>query len=331
MKRSANFNCTCLRLFLGLLFAAFLFSPLSIAAPRGGSVGTATVGGTYYIWAGPWAKMVTDSIQDYTMNIEVTGGPVHNIKLIEQEHLEFGTLSLPAAFDGWNGTDWANGKKYQSIRTLFPMYPSYATFYTMETSGIKTIRDIEGKIFTPGPKGGTPDTYYRVLLDLLSIRPAKIVNTAMNDIPAQIVDGMIDVGAGSGGEPFAPAVELDSTNPVYILDISKEDMEKFTAKYPSWYIGVRPAGGYKLFTEPKPALMYWNFFACHESLDDDLAYQIVDTFFRHLQDFEKVYADTCNTKPSNVLYISSTIPVHPGAARWYAEHGVTIPDDQIGR
>lgn len=326
MKKFNRIQTSMLKIALGVLSIVLLL-PSSFAMAKGGSVGTATVGGTYYIWAGPWAKMVTESIPDYTMNIEVTGGPVHNIKLIEKKELDFGTISMPAAYDGWKGKDWANGQKYQSIRTLFPMYPSYATFYTLEESGIKNIRDLEGKIFSPGPKGGTPDTYYRALLKMLSIKPKKIVNTSMNDIPGQMVDGMIDAAAGSGGEPFAPAVEIDSTNSVHILEISKNDMETFIGSYPSWYIGMRPAGGYKTFTVPQPTLMYWNLFVCHESLDDDLAYKIVDTFFSHLKDFENVYRDTCNTKPADVL--NSTVPLHPGAARWYKEHGVEIPDNLI--
>ena len=301
-------------------------SSAATAAPRGGSVGTATVGGTYYIWSGPWNQIVREAIPDYAMNIEVTGGPVHNIKLIESRELDFGTVSMPAVFDAWNGQDWAK-RKYHSIRTLFPMYPSYATFYALADSGLKNIRDLEGKIFAPGPKGGTPDQYYRSLLKLLNITPKKIVNTGMNDIPGQMTDGMIDAAAGSGGEPFAPAVEVDSTNTVQILDISQEDMETFIKAYPSWYIGMRPAGGYKNFTTPRPTLMYWNLFICHDSLDDDLAYKLVDAFFSHLDAFESIYKDTCNTRPEDVL--TSCIPIHPGAARWYKEHGVNIPDNLI--
>ena len=73
--------------------------------------------------------------------------------------------------------------------------------------------------------------------------------------------------------------------------------------------------------------MYWNLFICHESLDDDLAYKLVDAFFSHLDAFESIYKDTCNTRPEDVL--TSCIPIHPGAARWYKEHGVNIPDNLI--
>ena len=293
---------------------------------KGGSVGTATVGGTYYIWSGPWNQIVREAIPDYSLNIEVTGGPVHNIKLIERGEIEYGTVSMPAAYDAWNGQEWAK-KKYHAIRTLFPMYPSYATFYALESSGIKNIRDLENKIFSPGPKGGTPDQYYRELFKLLNIKPKNIVNTGMNDIPGQMTDGMIDAAAGSGGEPFAPAVEVDSTNTVQILDISQEDMDAFIKKYPSWYIGMRPAGGYKTFTTPRPTLMYWNIFVCHESISDELAYKLVDAFFKNINDFESIYRETCNTRPQDVL--NSCIPIHPGAARWYKEHGVEIPANLI--
>ncbi len=297
------------------------------AAPKGGSLGTATVGGTFYTWAGPWSRIVNEALDGYALNVEVTGGPVHNVKLVHTNDLEYGLCSMPAAYDGYNGLDWAKGTKYSNIRTLFPMYPSFATFWALEKTGLKNVRDLEGKIFAPGPKGGTPDNYYRQMLQLLGIKPAKIVNSGFSDLVGQLADGMIDAAAGSGGEPFGPAQESDAGQPVNILDIDGADMQLFVEKFPSWFIGERKPGGYKNFTAAKPALQYWNIYITNNKLPDDIAYAITRAFFENKQKFQSVYAPTVQTVPEDIL--KSAIPVHKGAARYYREQGVAVPGSLI--
>jgi len=307
------------------LVAALLFTGTTAQAgnAKGGSLGTATVGGTFYVWAGPWTQMAAKAIPGYQISVEVTGGPVHNMKMVHSGDLDFGLMSMPAAFEGYNGLGWAKNKKYDNVRVLFPMYPSFATPWALDKSGIRNFRDLEGKIFAPGPKGGTPDQYYRIMLNLLGVKPAKIVNTGMSDLPGQMCDGMIDAAAGTGGEPFGPAQETDATYPVKILEWNQADLDLITKELPSFFVGMRPAGGYKLFTKPQPTLMYWNIYAANKSLSDELAYKLTKCFFESRAQFASVYAPTCDTKPSDIL--NSAIPVHRGAARYYKEQGVELP------
>ena len=57
--------------------------------PKSVTVGAAPVGGTYFIWAGGFTKLLNDKLQ-VPGNVESTGGPVHNIQLIEDQKLDFG-------------------------------------------------------------------------------------------------------------------------------------------------------------------------------------------------------------------------------------------------
>ena len=311
--------------------AAFVFALMMntphVALAKGGSLGTATVGGTFYTWAGAWTKIASDAMPGYQVNVEVTGGPVHNVKLVNIGELEFGLCSMPAVYDGYQGIGWAKGTKYKNIRTLFPMYPSFATMWALSKSGISNIRDLQDKIFAPGPKGGTPDTYYRLMLEVLKVKPAKIVNSGFSDLVGQLGDGMVDAAAGTGGNPFGPALESEAGSPINILDISDADMQTIVSTQPSWYIGQRPAGGYKDFPTAKPALQYWNIYITNNTLDDDIAYTLTKAFFEHIEKFENVYKPTVETKVEDVL--RSVIPVHKGAARYYAERGIVIPPNLL--
>ena len=89
------------------------------------SMGTSTSGGSYYIWGGGWSKIMNENVKGLDVSVEVTGGPQTNIQLIEQGEAELGFSTTWTAGDAWNGTaDWTEGKKYQEMRTVFPMYSS---------------------------------------------------------------------------------------------------------------------------------------------------------------------------------------------------------------
>lgn len=310
---------------LCILALGFLSTPTDAKSDwgRGGSLTTASVGGTYYVWGGAWAKMVTNNLADYQVSVEVTGGPVHNVKLVNAEQAEYGLCSMPAALDGYQGLRWAKGDKYSDIRVLFPMYPSYATLWALAKYDIKTVHDLNGRTINLGPKGGTPDTYYRIMFDILGVKPKKIVNSGFTDLVGQMKDGMIEAGAGTGGSPFGPALETEATHEINLIGFSKEDMNKVMDELPSWFKGKIKKENFNCLKDDHPTLQYWNILIANKNLPDDLAYEITKLYFENIGQFADVYKPTMNTNPEDVK--RSVIPIHPGAAKYYKEIGVNVP------
>ena len=117
------------------------------------------------------------------------------------------------------------------------MYPSYATMWALKKYDINTVHDITGHIINLAPKGGTPDTYYRIMFDILGVKPKNIVNSGFTDLVGQMKDGMIEAGAGTGGSPFGPAIETEATHEINLISFSDEDMDKIMGELPSWFKG----------------------------------------------------------------------------------------------
>ncbi|MBZ4688431.1 MAG: hypothetical protein JG764_2064 [Clostridiales bacterium] len=295
--------------------------------PQGGSIGTASVGGTYYVWGGAWSKLVNSKLPEFQVTSEETGGPVHNVQLIQNGDILFGLCSMPTAFDAWNGERWAKGQKYRDIRVLFPMYPSYAHFWSLAKSGIDSGKEITGHVINLGPAGGTPDTYYRVMFDILGIKPKKIVNSGFSDMVGQLKDGIIDVGANTGGAPHGSVLQTEATDKTNIFLFSQEEMEKIVEKLPCFFIGAIPKEAYESLDKDLPVLQYWNVLITSKDLPDDLAYELTKMYFENLESFSNVYKPTLKTLPKDVT--KSVIPIHPGALKYYKEQGIEIPDNLI--
>jgi hypothetical protein len=131
---------------IGILFLlGFSEAQVKPGWPKSVTIGAAPVGGTYYIWAGGFIKILQDKMGIPGLMV-VTGGPVHNTHLVDTNQSDFGMVTATPLWEGWHGEGWAKGKKHQNTRVIFPMYASFFQMYALKKSGIKNIQDLNGKV-----------------------------------------------------------------------------------------------------------------------------------------------------------------------------------------
>ncbi len=297
--------------------------------PKSVTVGAAPVGGTYFIWAGGFTKLLNDALQ-IPGNVESTGGPVHNVQLIEDKKLDFAMVTNGPAGEGWNGDGWAKGKKYQNQRAIFPMYTTYFQMYSMKKSNIKSILDLNGKSVGVGPIGGTPATYWPIILEAAGVKAGRIVNASSADLNSQIKDGMIDSNGQSVGLPWVTITEVETTESVNAYGVPVEVADKFIAKYPYFAKGIIPKGTYKSNPdEDLPTLTIWNFMVVHKDTPDDFVYEVVKKTFENVDILIAAHKSAEEVKPENAVY--TPVPMHPGALKYYQEIGIKIPESMIAK
>lgn len=295
--------------------------------PKSVTIGAAPVGGTYYVWAGGYAKLLHDKM-GIPGNVEVTGGPVHNTQLVEQNKLDFGMVTAAPVWEGFYGEGWAKGKKHQNVRVIFPMYTTYFQMYSLAKSGIKGIRDLNGKSVGVGPVGGTPATYWPKIFEVNGIKPGRIVNAGSADLNSQLKDGMLDANGQSVGLPWVTVTEIETTHEVNVYGVGGRDADNFIAKYPYFAKQSIPKGTYKSNKDRDiETLTIWNFMTVHKDTPDDFVYEVIKKTFENVNILIATHKSAEEVKPENILY--SPIVLHPGAVKYYKEKGIKIPDKMI--
>lgn len=295
--------------------------------PKSVTVGAAPVGGTYFIWAGGFTKLLNDKM-GIPGNVESTGGPVHNVQLIEDNKLDFGMVTNGPAGQGWNGEGWAKGKKYQNQRAIFPMYTTFFQMYSTKKSGIKSIMDFNGKSVGVGPIGGTPATYWPLIFEVAGVKPGRIVNASSADLNSQLKDGMLDANGNSVGLPWVTITEVETTDPVNAYGVPEDVADKFIAKYPYFAKGTIPKGTYKSNPDQDlPTLTLWNFMVVHKDTPADFVYEVLKATFANIDILVAAHPSASEAKIENVIY--SPVPLHPGAVKFYQEKGITLPANLI--
>ncbi len=296
--------------------------------PRSITVGTASQGGTYFIYGSGWADMVAEEL-DIRAGGEVTGGPVQNATLVETGDHQFGMVTMGPAYAAWTGnSELAPGLEHKSIRAVFPMYQTTFHVITRARDGFNSLNDLAGKRVGVGPAGGTADMYFPQFFDLLGI-DVQIRNGGASDLAGQLQDGLIDAFAFAAGVPISAFSQLEAEIDVNIFSVTEAQQRQILDAFPELSPASITPEQYGSLGGEVQAVSIWNFAITHKDIPESLVYGVTKTVMENHERMMRIHRAAWETVPENVQY-NSFLPFHPGAVRWFEENGYHIPDDLRG-
>lgn len=319
-------------LVIGLVFALVLGMASSALAgkenwPKALAFGAASVGGSAYTACMAYASVVTKYL-GVPATCETSGGSINNTKLVNMKKLLMAHTAQGAAWNGFQGTAWAKGKKYRNIRAMFPIYPQLWIGWTLPKYNIKKYSDLNGKVISGGPRGGTSDAYLQSIMKILGIKPKSYVYAGFSDTVGLLRDGHIQAAFASTGVPQAAANEVTSTLGGFILGFDNEAQQKKVSGVMTYLPPYSmPAGVFKGQDKPVLSNADWVVVSANKEADEDFVYNVVKAVFEHNADLVAGHKALINCKPENAKYIM--YPLHKGAYKYYKEKGIQVPKEAM--
>jgi TRAP transporter TAXI family solute receptor len=311
----------------GLGAPAVWAQPRNPAWPRALTMGTAAPGGIYAIYGPAWGQLAAQAT-GVNISYRTTQGPNQNIVLVNQREVELGMVTMGVARQAWEGTgEWTRGAKFRNIRALFPMYDSPFHAVALRRSGISNIEHLQGRSVGVGPRGGTPGTFWPLILREVNVTPSRIGFGSPSDLIGQVADGLLDCCALVGA-PVPAFSEIETTNEVNIFGFTEAQRATVALALPELSKGEIPMGIYRSQTAPIKTVGMFNFAIGHKDLPEDLVYEIVRAVMTQNAAMVQAVAAARETLPENVTR-NTILPFHPGAVRWFRENGFAIPDNLI--
>jgi len=304
----------------GLISAIFM-SPLLLGdgalAQRAGwpasiTIGAGSPGGPYYVYGQEIARILSRAL-GIEATAQVTQGPAQNIVLLEKREAMLGFITTGVGLQAWEGTNWAKGTKYRAIRVAFPMYDTAFQFAAPKRLGITSLKELAGLQIGAGPRAGTAGTYVPEIFKALGIA-AVVRFGSVAQQTTQAVNGELDGVAFASGFPV-PAL-LAAAHAMDFLQPSAEEVAIIRKRLPELSATVVPAGTYPFLVEDYHTLGVYNFAVAHKDLPDDFVYDMVKVVFEKHKELVKAHPAAKETVAANITR-NSTLPVHPGAARYY--------------
>ncbi len=302
--------------------------PRNAAWPRALNMGTAAPGGTYALYGPAWGQLVQEAT-GINVSFRTTQGPNQNIILVQRREVEIGMTTMGVALQAWNGQgDWTQGNRFRDIRALFPMYDTPFHGIALKRSGITTMAQLAGKNIGVGPRGGTPGTYFPLLLNTLGHRPGAVRFGSGRDMSGQLQDGLLDAFLFASGVPVPAFSEAETTGEVNFLDFTPEEVTKLTSTFPELSPSMLPASTYRTAGRELRVVGMYNFAIGHRSLPEDLVYEMLKAVLGTQPRLQQAIAAASETVAANAGK-NTFLPFHPGAARYLREAGQTIPDNLV--
>lgn len=291
--------------------------------PRSLTVGTASVGGVYFVYGNGLAGFIGESL-GIRASGEVTGGPVQNATLVQMREHDIGLVTMGPMYEAWTGkSELAPGLPHTDVRALFPMYETPFHGIAMRSANINSVSDLAGKRVAVGPAGGTPGTYWPRFLNTLGVN-ARTSFSGAADAASQLKDGLIDAFVFAAGVPIGAFSQLAAEADVRTFGFSPEEHAKILENYPEVASFTIPAGSYAVQTQDDASVAMWNFAVVHRAMPESLAYEITKLVLENNPRMVQIHAAAKTTLIEN-WDNNGFLPFHPGAIRYYEENGITIP------
>jgi len=290
------------------------------------SIATGDTGGVYYPYGGGVAKVISEHLPNVEATAEVTAASVMNLRLLRDRNADLAFTTGDTLADAVEGRGvFQDGKL--PIQSLASLYKNYTQIVTLASSGIHGLKDLKGKVVSTGTAGsGSEVTAFRIL-EAAGIDPQTGIRRQRLGV-AQAVDalkdGKIDAFFWSAGLPTPAVLDLAHSPGVRIRMLSNADvLPGLHRRYnPSLYTkGVVAKETYPGLEQDVPVVSVANILAVHESMPEDLAFNITRILFERQPELASIHPEAKNLTLESAIE-GSPAPFHPGAIRYYKEKNV---------
>lgn len=295
-------------------------------------IGTAGAGGTWYVLGSGIANLVT-KYTNINMTASSTNGTVENMRLCGSGRLDIGMTQPPADYDAVMGEDLFEGESYENLRWLCGGHYSIGQIAVPADSDIQTIADLKGKRVAIGVVGsGVRHVVGNGLIQLggLTLDDFDIISVNQDQGTEALQDGTADAAVYSGGLLVSGLLNLSQSMDVRILSAPDGSIEELAKTNPAMAAAMKyvtiPAGTYKGQDEDIQTAGFITAYTVNESVSDEAVYAILETIYQHSAELEEISTSGSEYTLEAGLAEGCTITPHPGAVKWFADHGITISD-----
>lgn len=297
---------------------------------------TASTGGTYYPVGVAVATLVKIKLapkDKLSLSAITSAGSGDNLNLMKKDEAQFGILQGLYGAWAWNGLgpfkQQGPNKEFRSVTMLWKNVEHFTVEKSaMKSDDIKDINALYGKTFSIGKRNSGTEGSGNHILGSLGIDTNKFNNVHMGygASAGAMQDGRI-VGMNTpGGIPVSAitrAFSSDGEN-LQVLNVSDTSLKEINKDFPLWVRQIIPADTYPNQKEPINTIAQPNFLAVKADLPEHDVYLVTKAIYENLSFLRSIHSAT---KVMNIESAISglTVPLHPGAVRYYREVGVKIP------
>jgi len=327
-------------------------------------IGTAATTGTYFAIGGVLASAISKppgtrdcerggscGVPGLVAVAQASQGSIQNVLAVGNGEIESGLVQSDVAYWAFSGAAIALAKHcapgraeppknsgiallkaegpIKDLRTIAALYPEAVHIVVRADSPIRSLADLRGKRVVLGEAESGTLADARIVLDAVGLGDCdlKAEYLRLSEAADALVGDRVDAFFMVGGYPVPAITDVATGTPIRLIPIPHDTAERLAQKYPFFGIDAIPAGAYPGLESDTATLSTTALWVTHAGVDEGLVYAITKSLWS-----EATRRLLSETHPVGRRIRLSTaldglaVPLHPGAARYYREAGVKIPD-----
>ena len=296
---------------LALLLSLMMVFAAASALADGLTFTTGGTAGTYYGYGNVLAQYVAAN-SEVDMTAVAGNGSADNIDKLDMQVAQLGFVQNDVAYYAFNGIRIYEGDPVTSFTAIAALYTETVQLITCNPE-IKSVADLKGKNVSIGSQGS--GVYFNAIdfLNAYDLTENDITPTYQSfaDSAEALKDGKIDAAFVVAGAPTPAVTDLATSKDTYLVSLDDEHVTILQGISGAYTKSIIPAGTYAnqdedVVTVGVKATIIANaivktIFEGKDSIAHDKA-----------KDLDLEYASVCG------------IPYHAGAAKYFAEQGITV-------
>lgn len=285
---------------------------------------TGTTTGTYYPLGAIFADFWTKKLDYVQASSQASNGSVQNLIFIKQGEAQLALTPIGTLYEAVHGVASFEGNQVDNVKILAGLYPNVNHLVARKGSGVEKIEDIAGKSIVPGATGSATEVESQRTLaaygvDYEALKKDFVGFTEATDL---MRNKQVDAAMVMAGVPTSAVTEMLATADGVLLPYSDEAIAKLQADYPWTTEYVIEANTYENQPEPVKSVAQFNFLVASADMPDDVAYDLVKTFWENIEEISGSHAVIEQFKLEAATSGTAGVALHPGAERYYKEAGV---------
>lgn len=303
---------------------------LSISSPAAAAERIVFTGGP----AGGTFQTVANAIQVYgpikkeksfRVKAQSSAGSVENLRKVDKGRAQMGSVYSGHVYLGMNGRLKNDTNKYENVLAVAYLYGAPAQLVVRADSGIRSIKDLEGKKVGVGNAGSGAFANCELFFTHMGVWD-KIERNAMgyNDAAAAFGNNQLDAFWLFTAFPSGAVIMAAQTNDIALVDLDSDaEASGFYEKYPYFSKLSVPAGTYKGVKTETPSFQDSTLWVANADVPDEVVYKMLSLIYTdeglaHMVGQKKTFKEmSIKTGVKGIV-----TPLHPGAEKFWKEKGI---------
>jgi TRAP transporter TAXI family solute receptor len=214
-----------------------------------------------------------------------------------------------------------DGSPHERLRAVAVMFSIAVQVAVPARSGITTIDDLRGKRVDVGGQGGSIDRAARVILESYGITYDQITPTfGGSDTLERFMSGDLDARFFYSTFKHPVIANISREVDVRVLPIDRKRLGAIQERHHFLKLTTIPAGTYAGQDRDIQTVGMDVLLLCREDLPETLVYDLTRVLFDAVPTLERAHESAGTIDPERGP--TASIPLHPGAARFYREREI---------